>query len=547
MRWKAFFVVAKRPSACYDTSIGALIFRNLRENTAAALFPPFSTNTINSAKKQEGYDMPYIMALDQGTTSSRCILFDREGNIAASAQREFRQYYPQPGYVEHDAEEIWTSQLAVAREAMARLGVTYRDIAAIGITNQRETTIVWDRATGKPICPAIVWQCRRTADYCAALEKEGLVGFFRERTGLVLDPYFSGTKLRWIFDNIEGAYDRACRGELAFGTVDSWLIYRLTGGRIHATDYTNASRTLLYNIHTLDWDEEILARLDIPRAVLPEVRPSSGLFGESDPALFGGPIPITGAAGDQHAALFGQACFHAGDVKNTYGTGGFLLMNTGDKPVNSRQGLLTTIAWGFDGGVTYALEGSVFVAGAAIQWLRDELRLIDSAPESEYYASQVDSTGGVYVVPAFTGLGAPYWNAYARGAILGITRGTNRNHIIRATLESIAYQTEDVLRAMRADIDFPLGSLRADGGASANNLLMQFQADISSARVLRPTCIETTALGAAYLAGLAVGYFRDLEEIARIWQCQREFQPQMDAAARDALLEGWHSAVKRVL
>ena len=491
--------------------------------------------------------MSYIMALDQGTTSSRCILFDREGTIASSAQREFRQYYPQPGYVEHDAEEIWETQLGVAREAMARLGVTWQDIAAIGITNQRETTILWDRATGKPVCPAIVWQCRRTADYCAKLEAEGLTNFFRERTGLVIDPYFSGTKLRWIFDHIEGTYDRACRGELAFGTVDSWLIYRLTGGRVHATDYTNASRTMLYNIHTLDWDEEILQKLDIPRAVLPEVRPSSGSFGESDPALFGGPIPIAGVAGDQHAALFGQACFSAGDVKNTYGTGGFMLMNTGSTPVNSRQGLLTTIAWGLDGRVTYALEGSVFVAGAAIQWLRDELRLIDSAPESEYYATQVDSTGGVYVVPAFTGLGAPYWDAYARGAILGITRGTNRNHMIRATLESIVYQTEDVLRAMRSDVDFPLGSFRADGGASANNFLMQFQADISATRVLRPTCIETTALGAAYLAGLAVGYFRDLEEIGRIWQCQREFTPEMPDDRRDALLEGWHSAVKRVL
>ncbi len=491
--------------------------------------------------------MRYIMALDQGTTSSRCILFDREGNVASSAQREFRQYYPQPGYVEHDAEEIWESQLTVAREAMARLGVTYRDIAAIGITNQRETTIVWDRQTGKPICPAIVWQCRRTADDCAKLEDAGLTEFFRERTGLVIDPYFSGTKLRWIFGHVDGAYERACRGELAFGTVDSWLIYRLTGGRVHATDYTNASRTMLYNIHTLDWDDDILAQLDIPRAVLPEVRPSSGSFGESDPALFGGAIPITGAAGDQHAALFGQACFQPGDVKNTYGTGGFMLMNTGETPVRSKQGLLTTIAWGFGGKITYALEGSVFVAGAAIQWLRDELRLIDSAPESEYYATRVSSTGGVYVVPAFTGLGAPYWDAYARGAILGLTRGTNRDHIIRATLESIVYQTEDVLHAMRGDIDFALGSLRADGGASANDFLMQFQADISGTHVLRPHCIETTALGAAYLAGLSAGFYNGLDELSLVWRCEREFVPQMADTKRSFLLDGWHNAVQRVL
>lgn len=491
--------------------------------------------------------MRYIMALDQGTTSSRCILFDREGNIAASAQREFRQYYPQPGFVEHDAEEIWDSQLTVAREAMARLGVTYRDIAAIGITNQRETTIVWDRKTGRAICPAIVWQCRRTADFCAELEKEGLTEFFRERTGLVLDPYFSATKLRWIFDHVDGAYERACRGELAFGTVDSWLIYRLTGGRVHATDYTNASRTMLYNIRTLDWDEEILSLLDIPSAVLPEVRPSSGAFGESDPSLFGGAIPIAGVAGDQHAALFGQACFRPGDVKNTYGTGGFMLMNTGEVPVHSTQGLITTIAWGFEGRITYALEGSVFVAGAAIQWLRDELKLIDSAPESEYYATRVTSTGGVYVVPAFTGLGAPYWNAYARGAILGLTRGSNRDHIIRATLESIAYQTEDVLCAMRSDVDFSLGSLRADGGASANNFLMQFQSDISCIHVLRPYCIETTALGAAYLAGLSVGYYHDLDELSLVWRCDREFTPQMESRERTHLLYGWHEAVRRVL
>ena len=491
--------------------------------------------------------MRYIMALDQGTTSSRCILFDREGNIASSAQREFRQYYPHPGYVEHDALEIWDSQLTVAREAMARLGVTNRDIAAIGITNQRETTIVWDRKTGDPICPAIVWQCRRTADYCAQLEREGLTNFFRDRTGLIIDPYFSGTKLRWIFEHVDGAYERACRGELAFGTVDSWLIYRLTGGRVHATDYTNASRTLLFNIHTLDWDDEILSLFSIPRAVLPEVRASSGSFGQTDPALFGGPIPIMGVAGDQHAALFGQVCFQPGDVKNTYGTGGFLLMNTGDKPVRSTQNLLTTIAWGFDGRVTYALEGSVFVAGAAIQWLRDELKLIDSAPESEYYATRVDSSGGVYVVPAFTGLGAPYWNAYARGAILGITRGTSREHIIRATLESIAYQTEDVLRAMRGDVTFALGSLRADGGASANNFLMQFQADISNTSVIRPHCIETTALGAAYLAGLSSGYYRDLDELSLVWQRDREFAPQMEGNTRAVLLNGWHDAVRRVL
>jgi glycerol kinase len=490
--------------------------------------------------------MPYILSLDQGTTSSRAILFDREGNAVASAQKEFTQHYPAPGWVEHDANEIWSTQLAVAREAIARAGAAHRDIAAIGITNQRETAIVWDRATGEPICPAIVWQCRRTADDCAALETDGLTEFFRERTGLIIDPYFSATKLRWILRNVPGAEERALRGELAFGTVDSWLIYKLTGGRVHATDMTNASRTMMYNIHTLRWDEEILNLLGIPVSLLPEVLPSSGYFGESDPALFGGAIPILGAAGDQHAALFGQACFVPGDVKNTYGTGGFMLMNTGEVPVDSKHGLLTTIAWGMNGRVTYALEGSVFVAGAAIQWLRDEMRLIESAPESEFYAAKVPDTGGVYVVPAFTGLGAPYWNAYARGAIFGITRGTAREHIIRATLESIAYQTEDVLSAMRGDAGLPISTLRADGGASANNLLMQFQADISAARVVRPRCIETTALGAAYLAGIAAGFYRDTDEVAASWQMDKEFIPRVSEARREENLRGWHDAVGRI-
>ena len=487
----------------------------------------------------------YIMALDAGTTSNRCILFDQEGRVRAAAQKEFPQIFPKPGWVEHDAREIWATQLGVAVEAMGKIGATAADITAIGITNQRETTVVWDRATGEPVYNAIVWQCRRTSAYCDELKARGYAEAIRRKTGLVVDAYFSGPKIRWILDNVPGARRRAEAGELLFGTVETWLIWLLTGGRVHVTDYSNASRTMLFNINTLDWDEELLDLMDIPRSMLPTPVPSSQVYGETDPGFFGRSIPIAGAAGDQQAALFGQACFTPGQAKNTYGTGCFLLMNTGDKPVFSSSGLVTTVAWGLGSRVSYALEGSIFVAGAAIQWLRDEMRLIDSAADSEYHAGKVSDTAGCYVVPAFTGLGAPYWDQYARGAIVGLTRGVNKNHIIRATLESIAYQVSDVLEAMRADSGIALTSLKVDGGASSNNVLMQLQADILQVTVHRPVCVETTALGAAYLAGLAVGYWSSQEEIARNWAVDRTFLPAITTQERDKKLQGWKRAVTR--
>ena len=487
----------------------------------------------------------YIMALDAGTTSNRCILFDQEGRVRAAAQKEFPQIFPKPGWVEHDAREIWATQLGVAVEAMGKIGATAADIAAIGITNQRETTVVWDRATGEPMYNAIVWQCRRTSAYCDELKARGYAEAIRRKTGLVVDAYFSGPKIRWILDNVPGARRRAEAGELLFGTVETWLIWLLTGGRVHVTDYSNASRTMLFNINTLDWDEELLDLMDIPRSMLPTPVPSSQVYGETDPGFFGRSIPIAGAAGDQQAALFGQACFTPGQAKNTYGTGCFLLINTGDKPVFSSSGLVTTVAWGLGSRVSYALEGSIFVAGAAIQWLRDEMRLIDSAADSEYHAGKVADTAGCYVVPAFTGLGAPYWDQYARGAIVGLTRGVNKNHIIRATLESIAYQVSDVLEAMRADSGIALTSLKVDGGASSNNVLMQLQADILQVTVHRPVCVETTALGAAYLAGLAVGYWSSQEEIARNWAVDRTFLPAITTQERDKKLQGWKRAVIR--
>ncbi len=486
----------------------------------------------------------YIMALDAGTTSSRCILFDKDGNVCSMSQKEFTQYFPKPGWVEHDANEIWSTQYLVACEAMQKVDASADDIAAIGITNQRETTVVWDRWTGEPVYHAIVWQCRRTADYAQKLVEEGWKEPVREKTGLVLDPYFSATKLEWILDNVEGARDRAEKGDLLFGTIDTWLMWKLSGGKIHKTDYSNASRTMLFNIHTLHWDREILKKLAIPESVLPKVVPSSTIFGYTDPDIFGDKIPIAGVAGDQQAALFGQACFKAGEAKNTYGTGCFLLMNTGEEPVDSKNGLVTTIAWGVGGKVNYALEGSVYVAGAAIQWLRDEMKLVDSAPDSEYFATRVKDTNGCYVVPAFTGLGAPYWDPYARGAITGLTRGVNKYHVIRATLESLAYQSYDVLDAMERDSGIYLSSLKVDGGACRNNFLMQFQAGLIGAPVRRPQCIETTALGAAYLAGLAVGCWDSMEEIRGRWQMEREFPCGMEPEERESLLKGWHQAVR---
>lgn len=486
----------------------------------------------------------YVMALDAGTTSNRCILFNKKGHICSVAQKEFTQYFPKPGWVEHDADEIWSSQIGVAVEAMNKIGVDYRDIAAIGIANQRETTVVWDKKTGEPVYRAIVWQCRRTAEYCDFLKKQGYTELFREKTGLIIDAYFAGTKIKWILDHVEGARERAEKGELLFGTVETWLIWKLTKGRVHVTDYSNASRTLLFNIHTLEWDREILDILSIPEAMLPNPVPSSTVYGETDPVFFGGAIPIAGAAGDQQAALFGQACFDAGDVKNTYGTGCFMLMNTGEAPVFSRHGLLTTIAWGLGGKVHYALEGSVFVAGAAIQWLRDEMRLIDSAADSEYMAKKVQDTNGCYVVPAFTGLGAPHWDPYARGTVVGLTRGVNKYHLIRAVLESLAYQTNDVLEAMEADAGRKLTSLKADGGASANDFLMQTQADMIYAPVERPQCIETTAMGAAYLAGLAAGYWENQEEVVQNWKMERIFRPGISERERAEKLKGWNRAVR---
>lgn len=486
----------------------------------------------------------YIMALDLGTTSCRCIIFDKNGRICSAAQKEFTQYFPQPGWVEHDAEEIWATQTGLMYEAMSKIDITINEIAGIGITNQRETTVLWDKETGRPVHKAIVWQCRRTAGYCDELKKLGMAEFFRSKTGLVLDAYFSATKLRWLLDNAAGARERAEKGELLFGTVDSWIIWKLTGGKVHVTDYSNASRTMLFNIHTLKWDEEILRVLKIPQQILPEVKPSSHVYGYTDSKLFGREVPIAGAGGDQQCALFGQTCFGRGEVKNTYGTGGFMLMNTGTAPVNSHNGLVTTIAWGVDDKVEYALEGSIFVAGAAVQWLRDELGLIRDAAESEVLAKSVPDANGCYVVPAFVGLGAPYWDQYARGAIVGLTRGVNRNHIVRATLESIAYQVNDVLTAMQEDSGMPITSLRVDGGACDNDFLMQFQADILNTPVVRPYCIETTAMGAAYLAGLAVGYWRSKEEILANHVIAAEFKPQMGQAKRESLLQGWHNAVK---
>ena len=486
----------------------------------------------------------YIMALDAGTTSNRCILFNEKGEMCSVAQREFHQHFPKPGWVEHDADEIWASMLGVAVEAMSMIGAAAENIAAIGITNQRETAIVWDKNTGEPVYHAIVWQCRRTARYCDLLKERGLTDSFRKKTGLVIDAYFSATKIRWILDHVPGTRERAERGELLFGTVETWLIWKLTKGAVHVTDYSNASRTMLFNINTLEWDRDILEVLNIPESMLPEVKPSSCVYGCTDPSFFGGSIPIAGAAGDQQSALFGQTCFHPGEAKNTYGTGCFLLMNTGERPVFSENGLVTTIAWGIDGKVTYALEGSIFVAGAAIQWLRDEMRLIDSSEDSEYMAKKVSDTNGCYVVPAFTGLGAPYWDQYARGTIVGITRGVNKYHIIRATLESIAYQVNDVLVAMEADSGIRLETLKADGGASANDFLMQTQADIIGAPVNRPRCVETTAMGAAYLAGLAVGYWSGPEDIRKNWAVDRTFEPAISGEERAGKLKGWKKAVK---
>lgn len=489
--------------------------------------------------------MKYILALDQGTTSSRAILFDQKGQMHSVAQKEFQQYYPQPGWVEHDAMEIWETQLAVAREAIAKEGISPKDIAAIGITNQRETAILWDKRNGRPVTHAIVWQCRRTAPYCDSLQEAGWTEKIREKTGLPIDAYFSATKIRWVLQNIPEAKALAESGNLLFGTIDTWLIWNLTGGQVHATDYSNASRTMLFNIHTLEWDKELLELLEIPADILPEVRPSSGIFGHTLPILFGAAIPIAGAAGDQQSALFGQACFSPGTAKNTYGTGGFLLMHTGDTPVSSKNGLVTTIAWGLDGKITYALEGSIFVAGAAIQWLRDELHLISSAAETEGLCQEAADTCGVYLVPAFVGLGAPYWDPYARGILTGLTRGANRSHIVRAAVESMAYQTYDVLHAMEQDAGIPLAELRVDGGAAANSFLLQFQSDITGVPVLRPSTLETTALGAAYLAGLAVGYWKDLTEIRRNWQVSCAFSPKLPKEDAEQKIAGWHHAVRQ--
>lgn len=486
----------------------------------------------------------YIMALDAGTTSNRCILFDEAGNICSMAQKEFRQIFPNPGWVEHDAKEIWSTQLGVAVEAMNMINAKAEDIAGIGITNQRETAIVWNKETGEPVYNAIVWQCRRTSDLADALKAKGLEEKYRKKTGLIIDAYFSATKIKWILDNVEGARKQAEEGKLLFGTVETWLIWKLTAGKVHVTDYSNASRTMLFNINTLEWDKEILEELNIPECMLPTPVPSSQIYGYTDPAFFGAEIPIAGAAGDQQAALFGQTCFYEGEAKNTYGTGCFLLMNTGEKPVYSKNGLVTTIAWGLDGKVNYALEGSIFVAGAAIQWLRDGMRMIDSAADSEYMATKVKGTHGCYVVPAFTGLGAPHWDQYARGTIVGITRGTNKNHIIRATLESIALQVCDVIDAMKADAGIEVRALKVDGGASANNFLMQFQADMIEAPVNRPACIETTAMGAAYLAGLAVGYWSSKEDVLKNQQLDRVFTPNMDEEERKQKRKGWNKAVK---
>ena len=487
----------------------------------------------------------YILALDQGTTSSRCIIYDKKGNMISVAQKEFSQIYPKDGWVEHDAMEIWSTQMGVAQEALLKVGCTYQDIEAIGITNQRETTVVWDKETGMPIYNAIVWQCRRTAEYCDSLIEAGYSEMIRQKTGLLIDAYFSGTKLKWILDNVKGAREKAEEGKLLFGTIETWLIWKMTDGRVHVTDYSNASRTMMFNINTLEWDNEILKLLDIPKAMLPEPKPSSYVYGETGSTIFGGPIKIAGAAGDQQAALFGQTCFEPGEGKNTYGTGCFLLMNTGETPVYSKNGLVTTIAWGLDGKVNYALEGSVFVCGAAIQWLRDELDIMEKSSDSEAMALAVEDSCGLYVVPAFVGLGAPYWDPYARGAVLGITRGANKNHLVRATLESLAYQTNDLITAMTDDLGSCLVSLKVDGGACANNFLMQFQSDVLDCKVERPVCIETTSLGAAYLAGLATGYWKNKEDVLQNWQVDRTFEPAMDESKRAEMLEGWSKAVEK--
>ena len=488
----------------------------------------------------------YILALDQGTTSSRAIIFNRKGEIKGISQKEFRQIYPQPGWVEHDPMEIWGSQMGVAKESLESSAIDIEEIAAVGITNQRETTVIWDKKTGKPVSNAIVWQCRRTADSCVNLARDSdFRDYVEEHTGLVIDAYFSATKVKWILDNIRGARSKAEKGDLLFGTIDTWLLWNLTDGRVHATDYSNASRTMMYNIKKLEWDSVILKKLDIPACILPEVKPSSGIFGITSPDILGQSVPVSGIAGDQQAAMFGQACFKKGMVKNTYGTGCFMLMNTGEKPVRSSNRLLTTIAWGLDGVVEYALEGSVFNAGASVQWLRDELRLIREASESEDSAMKVSDTNGVYVVPAFTGLGAPYWDMGAKGVITGITRGTGNHHIIRATLESIAYQTRDILDAMKNDSGISIKLLKVDGGASANNFLMKFQADILGVKTLRPSVIETTALGAAYLAGLAVGFWKNRDEIEKNWKCSQTFFPGMGKKKREELYSGWKEAVRR--
>ena len=493
-------------------------------------------------------DKKYIMALDQGTTSSRAILFDKEGNVVATSQKEFTQIYPKSGWVEHNPMEIWGSQSGVMREVLETNYIRPEEICAIGITNQRETTIVWEKSTGKPVYNAIVWQCRRTSEICDELKEKGYDKLIKEKTGLILDAYFSGTKIKWILDNVEGAREKAENGELLFGTVDTWLIWNLTRGKVHVTDYSNAARTMLYNIKELKWDDEILEILDIPKSMLPEVKPSSCVYGHTDEGMLSGAqIPIAGCAGDQQAALFGQTCFEEGSAKNTYGTGCFMLMNTGEKMVESKNGLLTTIAWGVDGKVEYALEGSIFIGGASIQWLRDELRVLYDAGQSEFYANSVKDTNGVYVVPAFAGLGAPYWDMYARGCVMGLTRGANRAHLVRATLESIGYQVKDVLNAMQEDSGLTLKGLRVDGGASANNFLMQFQSDILGANINRPRVVETTALGAAYLAGLAVGFYKDKEEIKNSWIIDKEFSPNMSESKRNVLYKGWKKAVSRSL
>ena len=493
-------------------------------------------------------DRKYIMALDQGTTSSRAILFDKEGNIVATSQKEFTQFYPKVGWVEHNPMEIWGSQSGVMREVLETNSIRPEEVCAIGITNQRETTIVWEKSTGKPVYNAIVWQCRRTSEICDELKEKGYEKLIKDKTGLILDAYFSATKIKWILDNVEGAREKAENGELLFGTVDTWLIWNLTRGKVHVTDYTNAARTMLYNIKELKWDDEILEILDIPKSMLPDVKPSSYVYGHTDEGMLSGAqIPIAGCAGDQQAALFGQTCFEEGSAKNTYGTGCFMLMNTGENIVESKHGLLTTIAWGVDGKVEYALEGSIFIGGASIQWLRDELRVLYDAKQSEFYANSVKDTNGVYVVPAFTGLGAPYWDMYARGAIMGLTRGANRAHLVRATLESIAYQVKDVLNAMQEDSGLKLKDLRVDGGASSNNFLMQFQSDILDVNIDRPKVVETTALGAAYLAGLAVEFYNNKDEIKKSWIIDREFIPNMSDDKRNLLYKGWKKAVSRSL